>query len=71
MIYKHTYFDDFVIDEYGIWSQICSKCVEKHFKNHRVADIAMGGLICGVENCENEADFYIDFICEKIGQEKN
>ncbi|MCL2227699.1 MAG: hypothetical protein FWB97_08755 [Oscillospiraceae bacterium] len=62
-------FDDYtettdIEDKPLIWAHICKSCVEKH-------DIGMsltsqyGGReplpICGVENCENEAGYYLDF----------
>lgn len=71
MIYQLIFFDDFVKEEGGIWSQICSNCHDKHLKNHTVIEIPINNLVCGVKNCLNEADFYIDFICEETGQEKN
>ena len=71
MIYQHIHFDDFILEDNGTWSQICPNCLKKHFKNHEVTDIPKDGFICGVESCDNEAEFYIDFICVEIGQDKN
>ena len=65
-------FDDFTCDKYGCWSQICQHCVDKHKINYNIlADDGHG--ICGVSDCENQADYYIDFeenMIEIIG-EKN
>ncbi len=36
--YKNIHFDDFEIDEYGIWSQICINCHKKNFISHKIDD---------------------------------
>jgi hypothetical protein len=69
MEYSLVIFDDFIIEDEGNWSQICDKCFLKHFSSHSVTNIP-NSLICGVEGCQNEADYYLDFICETIGTEK-
>lgn len=61
MKYKETTFDDIVIEDEGTWSQICNSCAEKHFKGEVINEVPIEGLVCGVENCNNEASFYIDF----------
>jgi hypothetical protein len=70
MEYSSVIFDDFVIEDEANWSQICDKCFTKRFINHHVSIIPIANLICGVEGCQNEADYYLDFICETIGAEK-
>lgn len=70
MEYLSVIFDDFVIEDEGNWSQICEKCFSIYFTNHEVTEIPIANLICGVEGCQNEADYYLDFICETIGTEK-
>jgi hypothetical protein len=71
MIYQSLKFDDVVKDEHGIWSQICIHCQKKYFSKHKKHETPVSNLTCGIEQCSNEADFYIDFICETTGQEKN
>ena len=61
--YKGIKFDDAnKADEEGLndWSQICKHCVTKHNINNNMLDDAGQG-ICGVEGCNEEADYYIDF----------
>ena len=60
-IYKGISFDDIVTDEHGEWSQVCKQHMkplkfETHFKGCPAEE-----TICGVEGCEKEAHFYIDF----------
>ena len=58
-------FDDVTDDAYGIWSQICTSCIAKHNVDEKhLKDEADG--ICGVEDCENEAHKYIDFIRDYV-----
>lgn len=59
--YHNVKFDDSTVtDDKHTWSQICEKCVHtNHFEHESLDDGGSG--ICGVEGCENEADYYIDF----------
>ena len=55
-------FDDFVTNEDGsCWAYICKECAEKYGISESLLDDGCGGGTCGVQGCENEADFYIDF----------
>ena len=56
-----TIFDDMVIDEYGTWTQICESCAEKYNFSGHLSNIP-GDCICGVIVCDNETDYYLDFI---------
>jgi hypothetical protein len=58
-------FDDATYDPEieNTWSQICPYCVEKFNFDADALDEAGSG-ICGVVNCNNEADYYIDNITE-------
>lgn len=58
--YKNINFDDFTESE-GVWSQICQSCTTRFNIEASVLDENSGHGICGVENCSNEADHYIDF----------
>lgn len=54
-------FDDFVQDkENGDWACMCKDCVNKYKIPERLLD-ETGQGICGVQGCNNEADYYIDF----------
>ena len=53
-------FDDVTYGDEGVWSQICSACVEKLGVCDSQLDDSGSG-ICGVQGCWNEADYYIDF----------
>lgn len=60
--FKGIKFDDYVTDEDGDgWSQMCRECVVKHQIDEKYLNDASNG-ICGVEGCNNESDYYIDFI---------
>lgn len=56
-------FDDFVQDKENghYWGHICKECVKKYGISEMFLDNGCGDGICGVQGCENEADFYIDF----------
>lgn len=55
-------FDDFATNEDGsCWGYICKGCAEKYGISESLLDNGCGGGTCGVQGCENEADFYIDF----------
>jgi hypothetical protein len=53
-------FDDHVKEKNNRWSQICEQCKSLHY---RLAPfVSDGGTgICGIEDCNNESDYYIDF----------
>jgi hypothetical protein len=58
-------FDDAERDENGnIWSQICSSCAKKYYSQSLNLDESGSG-ICGVQGCENQADYYIDNLLEE------
>jgi len=65
--YKGITFDDFVDDRDDFrvpkyWSQVCESCYRKYAdKLSSCADGAFGYGICGVEGCENAAEYYVDF----------
>jgi hypothetical protein len=62
-IFNGIVFDDVsekIDSELNDWSQICQPCVTKYSVHIRHLDEAGQGT-CGVEGCENEADYYIDF----------
>ncbi len=65
-------FDDFVTNEDGsCWAYICKECAEKYEISENLLDNGCGGGTCGVQGCENEADFYIDFPKEAEGPAEN
>lgn len=70
--YKNVVFDDFVIEENGnAWSEICPECKKKyHLENDRISNNASDEMICGVEGCNNFAEFYIDFKIESWDETK-
>jgi site-specific DNA-cytosine methylase len=56
-------FDDFTInkDTDGRWAHICKDCVDKYGISEALLDDGCAtGCTCGVQGCENEADYYID-----------
>jgi len=59
--YKNIKFDDYTKnDNNAYWSQICKSCKEKNNISDSIID-SSGSGICGVESCNNESDYYIDF----------
>ena len=65
-------FDDFVTNEDGsCWAHICKSCAEKYGISEMILDDGCGGGTCGVQGCENEADFYIDFPADQQGPAEN
>ena len=56
-----SFFDDVVSDEDGVWSNVCSDCVD-HFEidEEMLSDNAVT-MVCGVDGCCNDADYHIDF----------
>ena len=52
----------------NIWSQICNHCVREFQFDTENLDECSGEPICGVANCENVADYYIDGL-EEINTE--
>lgn len=54
-------FDDIELEENEAWSQICSRCAERYNIPQDLISQCAGMPICGVEGCQNEADYYIDF----------
>ena len=63
-------FDDIVTDENGIWTQVCEKCAKTYSKLGRLEDIPIGGLICGVTNCDKEAQYYLTIYEIEFSNEK-
>lgn len=61
MKYQEIDFDDVVVDDNGKWTQVCSECAEKSFKNEVWDEVPTNGFNCGVENCNNQAQYYLDF----------
>ena len=53
-------FDDVTCDEHGKWSQLCKQCKTNLSIDEKLLD-DNGSGVCGVEGCENEAFYYIDF----------
>jgi hypothetical protein len=60
LIYNGIVFEDFVVGDYGLWSQICDSCISEHQIDGAFLDDVGSGL-CGVKGCDNESDNYIDF----------
>lgn len=52
-------FDDVTTSE-GTWSQVCKSCVDHLEIQESMLDDAGSG-ICGVEGCDQESNYYIDF----------
>lgn len=53
-------FDDYTSGDEGVWTQVCKHCARKYNIDEKYLD-ECGSGICGVQGCNNEADFYLDF----------
>jgi hypothetical protein len=61
--YKEIIFDDVVLksaDGLNNWSQICHRCKVRHNIDEKKLD-NFGSGTCGIEGCNREAEYYIDF----------
>jgi len=56
--YKGIEFDDYVIDEYGMWSTICEICQGRYYnrilKDCKLQDEGIG--YCGIKGCTNSSE---------------
>jgi hypothetical protein len=59
---KPIFFDDFVEDGYGLWSQVCKEHAHMLKGKKPLMDAPTDGLTCGVNGCDKEAIFYVDSI---------
>ena len=53
-------FDDVVVEDKGVWTQMCRQCANELGESYFWDDIPIDDLICGVKNCQNKADYYMD-----------
>ena len=53
-------FDDVVVEDKGVWTQMCRQCANELGESCFWDDIPIDYLICGVKNCQNKADYYMD-----------
>lgn len=61
-------FDDWndETEEYGTyWVGMCQECFNK-FKNILGDRVSDGSGWCSVKGCENEADYYVDFLKDEV-----
>lgn len=63
---KQIVFDDYVdnTEEYNsYWVEMCPHCHNKYrgILGSRVDDGGIAQEICSVKDCENTADYYVDF----------
>lgn len=55
--FKGVVFNDLISDNvYGIWSQICKSCASKIGNFSSIENCGSG--ICGVNGCNNKANYY-------------
>lgn len=66
MMHKRVKFDDWCIYNEGrwIWSQICNSSLAKHKQLESSDPQPLIRILCGVEGCNNEADYYIELVYE-------
>lgn len=66
---KKEIFDDIVLEDRGIWTQVCDECSEKYSALGTLDETPIS-LVCGVFGCNNEAKFYLDIQKEDFNNEK-
>lgn len=66
---KKVIFDDIVLEDKNIWTQVCGECSAKYSELGSLDEIPID-LICGVSGCNNEAKFYLDILKEDFNNEK-
>ena len=77
MIYKTTSGEEIRFDDFHKstdnsekpWAAICSGCRAKYVKELEEASVSRCPAcseICGVEGCNNEVDFYVEFQKEQV-----
>jgi|TARA_Y100000310_G_scaffold169574_1_gene169767 hypothetical protein len=60
-------FDDYTMHDHpedydtDAWTQVCDGCAQKLGLMDSYLETGAGQGICGVEDCENEAEHYYDF----------
>jgi hypothetical protein len=65
MTIEGVVFDDFTVDDgeqITRWSQVCQDHVNHFQGTNAIASQCAGEPICGVEGCDNIAEYYLDFI---------
>ena len=70
---KRITFDDWVKDQEGIWTQICTNCLVKYngTLDVKATKFPGDGEVCGVKGCNGEADYYLDFEENKVTFEED
>ena len=63
--FSQLIFEDVTFEKENVWSSICKSCVGKYNLDKNLLDDAGTGC-CMILNCENEADYYIDFPKNKV-----
>lgn len=71
--YKGVLFDNWTVDEYGIWGEICEDCAQK-YKDVFTDELEPGGVgACSVRLCDvvgmdsgDKKHFYVDFHPELV-----
>ncbi len=66
---KKVIFDDIVLEDKSIWTQVCEECSEKYSELGSMDETPID-LICGVSGCKNEAKYYLDIYKVDFTNEK-
>ncbi|OIP02829.1 MAG: hypothetical protein AUJ98_00210 [Bacteroidetes bacterium CG2_30_33_31] len=71
MIYKGLKIEDVIEDNVGVWSQVCESCAKKIDHANCNELIPLDKYLCGVENCQNIAKYYLEIESKKYINERS
>jgi hypothetical protein len=66
---KKIIFDDIVLEDKSIWTQVCDECSDKYSELGNLDETPIN-LMCGVSGCNSEAKFYLDILKKDFNNEK-
>lgn len=62
--------DDVIFEKRSTWSQVCEECASKlNFENCN-EEIPLDKFVCGIQNCQNIAVYYLELENEIINENK-
>jgi hypothetical protein len=62
--------EDIVRENDSAWSQVCEECASKLKFENCNEEIPLDKFVCGIQNCQNTAVFYLEIKNEIIDENK-